>query len=134
MEKTKQIALHRYLRNVPIILFLNKKDLLEKKINEVDLKTCFPDYKGNYAHPFVCAYKHGLTIRWYYDSGGKNFKACLKYLENKFTNAVKDREAEVFVHATQATDTSQIQIVWQAVKSILLKDALDALGGFGGSV
>jgi guanine nucleotide-binding protein G(o) subunit alpha len=111
LQLFKEIALHRYLRNVPIILFLNKKDLLEKKINEVDLKTCFPDYKG-----------------------GKNFKACLKYLENKFTNAVKDREAEVFVHATQATDTSQIQIVWQAVKSILLKDALDALGGFGGSV
>jgi len=105
LQLFKEIALHRYLRNVPIILFLNKKDLLEKKINEVDLKTCFPDYKG-----------------------GKNFKACLKYLENKFTNAVKDREAEVFVHATQATDTSQIQIVWQAVKSILLKDALDALG------
>jgi hypothetical protein len=41
-----QIAKHRAMRHVPIILFLNKKDLFEKKIQEVDLATCFPEYKG----------------------------------------------------------------------------------------
>jgi hypothetical protein len=41
-----QIAKHRVMRHVPIILFLNKKDLFEKKIKEVDLATCFPEYKG----------------------------------------------------------------------------------------
>jgi GTPase SAR1 family protein len=107
LELFKQIAMHHALRTIPIILFLNKKDILEKKIKEVDLNTCFSDYKG-----------------------GHNFKACLKFLENKFVNAVKDREADVFVHATQATDTSQIEIVWQAVKSILLENALSSLGGY----
>jgi len=45
-DKT-QIAMHHALRTIPIILFLNKKDILEKKIKEVDLNTCFSDYKGN---------------------------------------------------------------------------------------
>jgi hypothetical protein len=45
-----------------------------------------------------------------------------------------DREGEIYVHVTQATDTTNVEVVWQAVKSIFLRDALDALGGFGGSV
>lgn len=29
-----------------MILFLNKRDLFAEKIQKVDLKDCFPDYKG----------------------------------------------------------------------------------------
>lgn len=110
-ELFKTIAKHRAMRHVPIILFLNKKDLFEKKIKEVDLATCFPEYKG-----------------------GKNYKPGIKFLEQLFLKAGQEREGEVYVHVTQATDTTNVEVVWQAVKSILLRDALDALGGFGGSV
>ena len=34
------------LIDLPFVLFLNKKDLFEEKIKDVDLRVCFPDYKG----------------------------------------------------------------------------------------
>ena len=36
------------LANSGMILFLNKKDLFEEKIRQVDLLDVFPDYKGIY--------------------------------------------------------------------------------------
>ncbi|KAL6059423.1 Guanine nucleotide-binding protein G(O) subunit alpha, variant 3 [Balamuthia mandrillaris] len=42
---------NHHLINVPIILFLNKKDLFESKIQKKDLKVCFPNYKGTVCHP-----------------------------------------------------------------------------------
>ena len=139
-----QIAKHRAMRHVPIILFLNKKDLFEKKILEVDLATCFPEYKGASTRPDTTHATRATTRHRIWSelkrellggaAGGKNFKAGIKFLEQKFLKAGEEREGEVYVHVTQATDTTNVEVVWQAVKSILLRDALDALGGFGGSV
>jgi len=51
------------MRHVPIILFLNKKDLFEKKILEVDLATCFPEYKGAFTtrHTTRATTRHNYT-------------------------------------------------------------------------
>jgi len=42
----KDIANSKYLRNTPVILFLNKVDLFEKKIQRVPLNVMFPTYNG----------------------------------------------------------------------------------------
>ena len=42
----KDICNTKWFAETAIILFLNKKDLFEKKIKKVPLKTCFPDYSG----------------------------------------------------------------------------------------
>jgi len=107
----KQIARDKNLRDRPILLFLNKKDVFEKKILEVDLGQYFPEYKG-----------------------GKNYSKGIDFLEGLFRKEAGPRKGEIFVHVTQATDTRNIEVVWQAVKSIFIKGVMDDLGGFGGSV
>jgi signal recognition particle receptor subunit beta len=41
-----EIANCRYFKNTPLIIFFNKEDLFTEKIKKVDLKVCFPEYKG----------------------------------------------------------------------------------------
>jgi hypothetical protein len=45
----KDISNNKWFFKTPIILFLNKKDIFEKKIKEVDLKVCFSEYQGSYS-------------------------------------------------------------------------------------
>ena len=42
----KQTVNHEYLNDTPIILFLNKIDLLKDKISQADIKKCFPTFEG----------------------------------------------------------------------------------------
>lgn len=46
----EEICNCKYFDNTPLIVFLNKSDLLKKKIKEFDIADYFPDYKGL----FVC--------------------------------------------------------------------------------
>ena len=39
---------NQYLNKIPVILFLNKIDLLRDKIGQVDIKQCFADFTGIY--------------------------------------------------------------------------------------
>mmetsp|Transcript_38936 Transcript_38936/g.65302 ORF Transcript_38936/g.65302 Transcript_38936/m.65302 type:complete len:131 (+) Transcript_38936:1-393(+) len=54
LELFRKISHDRTFRDVPIILFLNKKDLFEQMIRSESLSTCFPEYKGDnsYASAF----------------------------------------------------------------------------------
>ena len=40
------ICNNRLLKDACMILFLNKKDILERKISSSPLTQCFPDYTG----------------------------------------------------------------------------------------
>lgn len=42
----KDICNNKWLQKSDVILFLNKKDLFEKKIKKVPLSVCFPDCNG----------------------------------------------------------------------------------------
>lgn len=42
----KDICNAKWFNDTTIILFLNKKDLFQKKIETVPLKICFEDYTG----------------------------------------------------------------------------------------
>lgn len=42
----EEICNCQYFENTPLIVFLNKADLLRKKILEHDIAEYFPDYKG----------------------------------------------------------------------------------------
>jgi guanine nucleotide-binding protein G(i) subunit alpha len=81
-----------------IILFLNKKDLFEKKIEKSPLTIAFPEYQGP-----------------------NKYEEAAEYIRQKFV-AVNKRTEPVYSYFTCATDTENIQRVFDvAVESINAK-------------
>lgn len=88
-----------------IILFLNKKDLFQEKIKKVPLKVCFEDYKGS-----------------------NDWEVAAEFIGEKFREQNNCSDKEIYIHITCATDTSNVEFVFNAVKTIILQQALQASG------
>ncbi|KAI4824340.1 hypothetical protein KUCAC02_012862 [Chaenocephalus aceratus] len=102
------ICNHRFFALTSIVLFLNKKDLFEEKIKKVHLSICFPDYDGCNS----------------YDDAALYIK--LQFMELNMKKGVK----EIYSHLTCATDTRNVQIVFNAVTDIIIKENLKDCGLF----
>ncbi|KPM42393.1 Guanine nucleotide-binding protein alpha-3 subunit [Neonectria ditissima] len=87
-----------------IILFLNKVDIFKSKLARSPLGNYFPDY-----------------------SGGNDVNKAAKYLLWRF-NQVNRAHLNLYPHLTQATDTSNIRLVFAAVKETILNNALKDSG------
>ena len=91
----------KYFQGVPVIFFMNKRDLFEEKIKRVDLNSCFADY-----------------------SGGCDYDNALAHIENAFVaNADK---SEVHPHVTCATDTGQMEHTLGALENIVFAQNIGA--------
>lgn len=86
------------------ILFMNKKDLFMEKITKVDIASVpeFSDYSGP-----SCDYNSGVN-----------------YFLQKFQAANENDTREVYHHVTQATDTENVGVVFNACKDIILRQNL----------
>jgi len=87
------------------ILFFNKSDLFKEKIKKIDLSTCFPEYQG-----------------------GADFDEAYKFLERKFLELNQNPKKHIYTHLTCATDTDNINVVFNAVQDIILRGTLDSVG------
>ncbi|KAF3918596.1 hypothetical protein AA313_de0202380 [Arthrobotrys entomopaga] len=94
----------RWFVRTSIILFLNKVDLFRQKLPRTPLSNYFPDY-----------------------SGGPDVNRAAKYLLWRF-NQVNRAHLNLYPHLTQATDTSNIRLVFAAVKETILQNALKDSG------
>ncbi|KIW08624.1 guanine nucleotide-binding protein alpha-3 subunit [Verruconis gallopava] len=94
----------RWFMRTSIILFLNKVDLFKQKLARSPLSNWFPDY-----------------------SGGNDVNRAAKYLLWRF-NQVNRAHLNLYPHLTQATDTSNIRLVFAAVKETILQNALKDSG------
>jgi guanine nucleotide-binding protein G(i) subunit alpha len=101
LQLFNEIANSTHLSGSAIILFMNKKDLFEQKIKEVDLTVTFPEY-----------------------AGGKDYAKASEYLTVQFCSLMKQRE-RLYTHLTCATDTENIKFVFGAIKDMLLNKMLD---------
>ncbi|KAG8855304.1 Guanine nucleotide-binding protein alpha-2 subunit [Tulasnella sp. 330] len=90
----------RWFLRTSIILFLNKIDVFKAKLPRVPLERYFPEY-----------------------TGGPDINKAAKYILWRFTQANRAR-LSVYPHLTQATDTSNIRLVFAAVKETILQNAL----------
>jgi hypothetical protein len=88
-----------------MILFLNKKDLFAEKIKKVDLKICFSDYQG-----------------------GNDYKTAVEFIRDKFMAQNENPQKNIYPQITCATDTDNVNVVFNAVKDTILRRALDAAG------
>jgi len=101
-----EICNSKWFSSVSIILFLNKSDLFKEKIKKVDLNVCFPEYKD-----------------------GLDFEKASGFITEKFTKINRNPQGkQVYPHTTQATDTTNIKFVFNAVKNIVLHKALEGSG------
>ncbi|KAF1811420.1 guanine nucleotide binding protein, alpha subunit [Eremomyces bilateralis CBS 781.70] len=94
----------RWFMRTSIILFLNKVDLFKQKLAKNPLGNYFADY-----------------------SGGTDVNRAAKYLLWRF-NQVNRAHLNLYPHLTQATDTSNIRLVFAAVKETILQNALKDSG------
>ncbi|EPS99657.1 hypothetical protein FOMPIDRAFT_1024123 [Fomitopsis schrenkii] len=95
----------QWFKNTSIILFLNKNDLFEKKVLHSDIRNFFPDYDGPTADPAA---------------GRDYFKKRFARLAQK----ANQKEREVYIHTTTATDTEMLRVVMAAVEGIILRQSL----------
>ncbi|KAF6749023.1 heterotrimeric G protein alpha subunit A [Ephemerocybe angulata] len=94
----------RWFLRTSIILFLNKIDVFKNKLPRVPLERYFPEY-----------------------TGGPGINKAAKYILWKFMQANRAR-LSVYPHLTQATDTTNIRLVFAAVKETILQNALKDSG------
>jgi GTPase SAR1 family protein len=103
----EEICNSRWFRETSMILFLNKRDLFETKITKVPLNECpaFADYNGP-----------------------NDVNSSTEYIRNQFQSKNRQNQKTVYIHVTCATDTNNIQVVFRAVKDIVIRKSLGEAG------
>jgi len=95
----KTIITYPWFQHSSVILFLNKKDLLEEKIMYSHLVDYFPEYDG--------AQRDAIAAR--------------EFILRMFVDLNPDTEKIIYSHFTCATDTENIRFVFAAVKDTILQ-------------
>ncbi|XP_017273189.1 guanine nucleotide-binding protein G(i) subunit alpha [Kryptolebias marmoratus] len=106
MKLFDSICNNKWFTATSIILFLNKKDLFEEKITKSPLTICYPEYKG-----------------------GNSYDEAAAYIQCQFEDLNKRKETkEIYTHFTCATDTKNVQFVFDAVTDVIIKNNLREIG------
>uniref|UniRef100_A0A672RLN4 Guanine nucleotide-binding protein G(i) subunit alpha-1 n=1 Tax=Sinocyclocheilus grahami TaxID=75366 RepID=A0A672RLN4_SINGR len=108
MKLFDSICNNKWFTDTSIILFLNKKDLFEEKIKRSPLTICYPEYAGSNTYEEAAAY-----IQCQFEDLNKR----------KYTK-------EIYTHFTCATDTKNVQFVFDAVTDVIIKNNLKDCGLF----
>lgn len=99
------ICNNKWFTKTSIILFLNKRDLFQEKVAKSSLRKCFPEYQGK-----------------------DEFKEAAEYIQAQFVAQNKSEEKEIYCHLTCATDTENVQFVFDAVTDVIITNNLRASG------
>jgi len=106
----KDLTSNKLLANVNIVLFLNKCDLLQAKI-EAGVRLS----------------QHMIS----YGNRPNDYESVSKYFRNKFGaihhSVTPNKERELYIHFTTITDTQQTATIIQAVRDIIIKANLRTL-------
>jgi GTPase SAR1 family protein len=100
-----EITNSQFFTDIPTILFLNKVDLFREKIKHTDLKVCFEDFPGP----------------------SKDYESAANFIKEKFLSLNREEGKDIYTHITCATDTQNIQNVFDNVKDIILKQNLPSV-------
>ncbi|SCU84394.1 LADA_0D01464g1_1 [Lachancea dasiensis] len=94
----------RWFARASVVLFLNKIDIFAEKVQHVPLENYFSDY-----------------------TGGQDINKAAKYILWRFVQ-LNRAHLNIYPHVTQATDTSNIKLVFAAIKETILENSLKDSG------
>jgi len=92
--------------NISFIIFLNKCDLFKEKIQRVPLTVAFPEYTGE-----------------------NTFEAGIAFMEQEFKQRNKTKK-HIYTHVTCAPDPQIVSVIFNGVKDIVVREALEKAGLF----
>ncbi|KAJ8325973.1 hypothetical protein BDV3_003830 [Batrachochytrium dendrobatidis] len=100
-----ELASNIYLKNKALIVFLNKTDLLKKKLRYTKLQEYFPGYHG-----------------------GNDPISVIDYFKKELGTKVRTRKDRVYMHATCCTSETAISFLVATTTDVLIKSRLDRHG------
>lgn len=95
----------KWMQRVPMILFLNKRDIFAEKLPNFPLVNYFAEYQGE-----------------------NDYDSAVEWITQQFLSKNGDSQRQIYVHQTCATDESNVQAVFNAVKDIILVQHLSRPG------
>ena len=101
MKLFERICNNKLFTITSIIVFFNKIDIFKDKIKFSPLTVCFPEFQGN-----------------------NSYNEALAYIQGKFLGLVKSEfkeKKEIYSHVTCATDTRNIEYVFDVTTDVLIK-------------
>lgn len=102
LDLFSEICNSRWFQNTSMILFLNKRDLFQEKLQQVPISVFFDDYSGP----------------------PHDFEASCTYIRARFEELNKNENKEVYTHITCATDRNNVDRVFLAAKDIVFRSSL----------
>jgi len=104
LELFAKVVSNPVFKDTPMFLFLNKRDLFETQIREVDLKKAFPEYEG-----------------------GLNYERGLEYITNQFR--AQGNGKTVIAKALSASARGDVKTAFDDVKRTLYDSNRDMILG-----
>jgi len=104
-----EISTSKWFTASSIILFLNKLDIFKQKLSAgKSIDVAFPEFNG-----------------------GSDYEESMDFIKEKFTNIIDPvtlQKRNIYMHATTATDTENIKVVFEAVRDYVVQQALKRSG------
>ncbi|EEH48519.1 uncharacterized protein PADG_04598 [Paracoccidioides brasiliensis Pb18] len=94
-----------WFKRKPVILFLNKIDLFKDKVSISPVSKFFPDYHG----------------------ADGDYDAAAKYFSDRFRGITRVPEREIYIHYTNATDTTLLKATMDSVQDMIIQKNLNNL-------
>lgn len=94
-----------WFKRKPIILFLNKIDLFKKKLGISPISSHFPDYTNS----------------------DNDFDAAARFFADRFRGLNRVPDREIYVHYTNATDTTLLKATMDSVQDMVIQKNLHSL-------
>jgi GTPase SAR1 family protein len=96
-----EVCNSKWFTDTSIILFLNKRDLLQEKITKSPISSYFPAF-----------------------SGGSDYDAAVEFFRLLFERKKRNPDKEIYTHVTCATDKGNIKHVFDSVKDTIIRKSL----------
>ncbi|PRP82575.1 guanine nucleotide-binding protein alpha-1 subunit [Planoprotostelium fungivorum] len=97
----RDVCTSKWFSDTAMVIFFNKKDIFEKKINTTSLRVCFPSY-----------------------TGADEYEEASNFVISEFKSQ-SPRPETVYAHRTCATDTEDICTIFKSIQEIVLSHVLN---------